>query len=359
VRPSGACRASTCVLVSLRIPFVALPQRVPPRRPSQRDPADSCPLSVFQTGLSDIPLTQKGEDILRELGGRIVGKGKVLDPAHIQHVFVSPRQRAQKTFSLLFDDRGVDVPSYSTEDGVREWDYGVCEGASLALAPSFPLLAALRAAQGCAAVDRIDADADLVLCAGKKTAEIRSELGEDWDIWTMGCPEGESPDEMTARCDAMIEKVVDLAECVPSPPLLVPLTRRRPRVRLTCLLLVSQRSPRQGGDGGLPRRHRHHLARPLQPLLHVRPPCPRSPVRRRRGSPSLSGHPRSLSPYRADPPPSLLSLVTPHRTRWCKLNLSQGRIFVADTGALHKLGFQHRNFDERSLLGLNLYSVEE
>lgn len=46
-------------------------------------------------------------------------------------------------------------------------------------------------------------------------------------------------------------------------------------------------------------------------------------------------------------------------TRWCELEIAQGRIFVADTGALHKLGFQHRNFDERSLLGLNLYSVTE
>lgn len=48
-----------------------------------------------------------------------------------------------------------------------------------------------------------------------------------------------------------------------------------------------------------------------------------------------------------------------HSTRWCQLEISQGRIFVADTGALHKLGFQHRNFDERSLLGLNLYSVTD
>ncbi|GAA5917857.1 hypothetical protein JCM8208_001883 [Rhodotorula glutinis] len=205
-------------------------------------------LSGQHTGLSDIPLTQKGEDILRELGGRIVGKGMVLDPAHIQHVFVSPRQRAQKTFSLLFDNRGVDVPSYSTEDGVREWDYGVCEG--------------------------------------KKTAEIRSELGDDWDIWTMGCPEGESPDEMTARCDAMIEKVVNLADA------------------------HHGKEETAGNHGDIVIISHGHFSRCFM-------------------------------------------------TRWCKLNLSQGRIFVADTGALHKLGFQHRNFDERSLLGLNLYSVEE
>lgn len=40
----------------------------------------------------------------------------------------------------------------------------------------------------------------------------------DWDIWTDGCPEGESADQMRDRCDAMIRKIVDLAECVlPSP----------------------------------------------------------------------------------------------------------------------------------------------
>lgn len=205
-------------------------------------------VSGQHTGLTDIPLTQKGEDILRELGGRIVGKGKVLDPAHIQHVFVSPRQRAQKTFSLLFEDRGVDAPSHSIEDGIREWDYGVCEG--------------------------------------KKTAEIRKELGEDWDIWTMGCPEGESPDQMRDRCDAMIKKVVDLADA------------------------HHGKEETAGSHGDIVIISHGHFSRCFM-------------------------------------------------TRWCQLEISQGRIFVADTGALHKLGFQHGNFDERSLLGLNLYSVEE
>ena len=82
----------------------------------------------LQTGLTDIPLTAHGESIVRQLGTRIVGKGKILDPAHIQHVFVSPRQRAQKTYDLLFQD--VDKkPSCSVEQDVREWEYGVCEGA--------------------------------------------------------------------------------------------------------------------------------------------------------------------------------------------------------------------------------------
>ncbi|GJN91959.1 hypothetical protein Rhopal_004987-T1 [Rhodotorula paludigena] len=205
-------------------------------------------ISGQHTGRTDIPLTEKGESMLRELGKRIVGPGKVLDPAHIQHVFVSPRSRAQKTFQLLFEEQGEKAPSFSLEEGVREWDYGVCEG--------------------------------------KVTSQIRSELGEKWDIWTDGCPEGESPDEMRDRCDAMIKKIVDMADA-------------------------------------------HH------------------------GKEETLGHHGDI-------------VIVSHghfsrcfMTRWCNLEISQGRIFVADTGALHKLGFQHRNFDERSLLGLNLYSVAD
>ncbi|GAA5991379.1 hypothetical protein JCM10908_003284 [Rhodotorula pacifica] len=204
-------------------------------------------LSGQHTGLTDIPLTSHGEDIVRELGTRIVGKGKILDPAHIQHVFVSPRQRAQKTFELLFEG-AEEKPSCSKEEDVREWEYGVCEG--------------------------------------KTTSTIRSEIGQDWDIWTMGCPEGESPDQIRDRCDRVIAKIVEMADA-------------------------------------------HH------------------------GKEDTEGHHGDI-------------VVVSHGhfsrcfiTRWCQLEIAQGRIFVADTGALHKLGFQHRNFDERSLLGLNLYSVTE
>lgn len=80
-----------------------------------------------QTGLTDIPLTEHGESVVRELGTRIVGDGKILDPAHIQHVLVSPRQRAQRTFDLLFEG-AEKKPAYTSEEDVREWEYGVCEG---------------------------------------------------------------------------------------------------------------------------------------------------------------------------------------------------------------------------------------
>jgi probable phosphoglycerate mutase len=42
------------------------------------------------------------------------------------HVFVSPRQRAYKTFELLFAKAGV--PKHQVTEDVREWDYGDYEG---------------------------------------------------------------------------------------------------------------------------------------------------------------------------------------------------------------------------------------
>jgi probable phosphoglycerate mutase len=122
--------------------------------------------------LTDIPLTANGEETIRALGKRIAGPGRILDPAHIKKAFVSPRARAQKTFQLLFESCPTGVPEYSLEEGVREWEYGVAEG--------------------------------------KVTKDIKKELGENWQIWDDGCPEGESAQQMSDRCDEMIKKIVDL-----------------------------------------------------------------------------------------------------------------------------------------------------
>ncbi|GAA5964594.1 hypothetical protein JCM21900_002653 [Sporobolomyces salmonicolor] len=204
-------------------------------------------LSGQHTGRTDIPLTEHGEEVIRALGKRIVGEGKVLDPANIKHCFISPRQRAQKTFQLLFESSPTGVPEHSLEDNVREWDYGVAEG--------------------------------------KVTKEIKAEIGEDWDIWTMGCPEGETPEQIRDRCDAMIEKIVDLTSA-------------------------------------------HH------------------------GQEDSPGHGDILIVSHGHFSRCFL-------TRWAGLEISQGRIFVADAGAMSICGFQHRNFDERSLLGLNLFGEIE
>lgn len=56
-----------------------------------------------------------------------MGEGKLIDPTTLCHVFVSPRQRAQKTFQLLFSGL-PELPPHTTTDSAREWDYGDYEG---------------------------------------------------------------------------------------------------------------------------------------------------------------------------------------------------------------------------------------
>ncbi|KAG8992722.1 hypothetical protein FRB95_005871 [Tulasnella sp. JGI-2019a] len=100
----------------------------------------------------------------------IVGHDKLLDPASLGHVFVSPRIRAQKTFELLFSSL-PELPPHSLSDEAREWDYGEYEG--------------LTPAQ----------------IAAKRPG---------WSIWTDGCPGGESVEQMTQRVDSLIAKIHEL-----------------------------------------------------------------------------------------------------------------------------------------------------
>ena len=34
-------------------------------------------------------------------------------------------------------------------------------------------------------------------------------MGSNWDIWSDGCEGGESPEDVTARCDALIQEIRD------------------------------------------------------------------------------------------------------------------------------------------------------
>ncbi|KAK4055076.1 hypothetical protein OIV83_000356, partial [Microbotryomycetes sp. JL201] len=83
-------------------------------------------LNGRHTGTSDIPLTAEGEQLIRELAPKVVGAGKPLHASKIQHAYISPRKRAQRTFELLFE--GHQAPPHTTDEGVREWDYGDYEG---------------------------------------------------------------------------------------------------------------------------------------------------------------------------------------------------------------------------------------
>ncbi|KAJ7492754.1 histidine phosphatase superfamily [Mycena latifolia] len=123
-------------------------------------------LNGRHTGRSDIPLTARGEEQIKEKAEILVGDGKVLDPKNLCTVFVSPRQRAHKTFHLLFEH--VETPHHLITEECREWDYGDYEG----------LL----------------------------SSEIKA-MNPTWSIWNDGCPNGESVEQMQTRVDNIIAKV--------------------------------------------------------------------------------------------------------------------------------------------------------
>lgn len=138
-------------------------------------------ISGQHTGRADIPLTARGERQVRSTGSLLVGHCKYLDPAQVQKVFVSPRQRATRTFQLLFagetktvthadtklvaavDERifGGGEGSIEVTEQVAEWDYGEYDG-MLAVD-----VRRIRHEQGTDAA------------------------GFDWNVWRDGCVGGE------------------------------------------------------------------------------------------------------------------------------------------------------------------------
>src|SRR6516162_9387985 len=100
-------------------------------------------VSGQHTGLSDIPLTQRGERNARRLGERLKG-------LLFARVFTSPLQRVRRTCELAGYARLADV-----DPDLTEWNYGSFEGLT--------------------------------------TAEIRK-TRPDWDLFRDGCPGGERPD---------------------------------------------------------------------------------------------------------------------------------------------------------------------
>ncbi|KAK8843993.1 hypothetical protein IAR55_006786 [Kwoniella newhampshirensis] len=129
-------------------------------------------LNGRHTGVSDIPLTENGEKIVEEMGPRVIGHGKLINPEHLRHILISPRQRAQRTAELLFGDNKPTNCKFQTEPDVGEWDYGAYEG--------------------------------------MLSKDIKKEK-PDWSIWDDGCPPGETPGEtpqqMSDRVDRVIAKV--------------------------------------------------------------------------------------------------------------------------------------------------------
>jgi broad specificity phosphatase PhoE len=108
------------------------------------------------TGLTDLPLTERGEEMARRLGQRLNGRT-------FAKVLTSPLRRAMRTCELA----GFG-PVAETDPDLLEWDYGQYEG--------------------------------------RLSVDILAER-PDWHLFRDGCPGGESPQQVAARADRVVQRV--------------------------------------------------------------------------------------------------------------------------------------------------------
>jgi broad specificity phosphatase PhoE len=113
-------------------------------------------LSGQHTGLTDLPLTQRGERNARALGEQLKG-------LKFARVFTSPLQRAHRTCELAGFGAEAEV-----DPDLVEWNYGEYEGHT--------------------------------------TAQIHA-LRPNWELFRDGCPGGESPDQIGARACRVVSRL--------------------------------------------------------------------------------------------------------------------------------------------------------
>lgn len=113
-------------------------------------------ISGQHTGLTDLPLTERGERTARRLGERLKG-------LTFAAVLTSPLQRAARTCELAGFKSVAEV-----DKDLVEWDYGEYEG--------------------------------------RRTVDIRAER-PDWELFRDGCPGGESPAQVSVRADRIVHRV--------------------------------------------------------------------------------------------------------------------------------------------------------
>jgi len=113
-------------------------------------------LSGQHTGLTDLPLTEHGQQTARKLGERLQG-------LIFAKVFTSPLQRARRTCQLAGFGTEAEIDS-----DLVEWDYGEYEG--------------------------------------RRGADIRRER-PGWNLFCDGCPGGETPEQVKIRADRVLNRV--------------------------------------------------------------------------------------------------------------------------------------------------------
>ena len=116
-------------------------------------------ISGQHTGLTDLPLTDRGERNARRLSESLKGLG-------FSRVFTSPLQRAKRTCELAgFGERA------EIDRDLLEWNYGEYEGL--------------------------------------RTLEIHAKR-PDWQLFRDGCPGGESPEQVGERADRVVKRVREI-----------------------------------------------------------------------------------------------------------------------------------------------------
>jgi broad specificity phosphatase PhoE len=108
------------------------------------------------TGLTDLPLTERGEANARRLGPRLAG-------IPFAKVFTSPLRRASRTCELAGFAQAAEL-----DEDLVEWNYGSYEG--------------------------------------RRTLDILRERS-DWQLFRDGCPDGESPEQVAERADRVVARV--------------------------------------------------------------------------------------------------------------------------------------------------------
>jgi probable phosphoglycerate mutase len=113
-------------------------------------------ISGQHTGLTDLPLTKRGEANARNLG-------RLIHHLQFAEVWTSPLERARRTCELAGFGQHATI-----DDDLVEWNYGEYEG--------------------------------------KTTPQIR-ETRPDWQLFRDGCPGGESPADVGARADHVVARL--------------------------------------------------------------------------------------------------------------------------------------------------------